>query len=232
MTNNIDAGMDNLPEEPISQQTGASRWNLPFKLPTFMRDLPHMRLPKGREYFELLPPDELEKILAKASPELRKEIEDDMKILKEDLFQFFIRRDRLASEYQNNYRFYQLMYVLLAFGATIFGSLQALAMDSKFLVWVAFAETLIALTATMVAALSTYEPPLPKWVENRRIAESLRQEYFRYLTRSDPYDDVADKARRKMLLSRRAAEINQGRNPDSSSDANNSSSRPQVQIKG
>jgi hypothetical protein len=32
--------------------------------------------------------------------------------------------------------------------------------------------------------------------------------------RAEPYDAISDRAKRKMLLARRAAEINQGRNPN------------------
>jgi hypothetical protein len=203
-----------VPAEPVSQFSRKGGFFSFLRRPAFMRDLPYMRLPPADDKFQLLPEEKLEKILAKAPPEMRQEIRDDMQLLQDELFRFFTRRDRLASVNQNRYRLFQILYILLALFATILGSAQALAINSKLLPWYAFAETAIALTATMLATISSFEPPFPKWVQSRRIAEFLRQEYFRYMMRAEPYDNFTDPALRKMHLARRAAEINQGRNPD------------------
>ena len=52
-------------------------------------------------------------------------------------------------------------------------------------------------------------------MSNRRRAEQLRREYFRFLTRMPPYDEVTG-YRRRMLLSKRVADINRGMHPDDS----------------
>ena len=208
---------DNIPDDPISQEADSSRkrrWFGLFKKPAFMKDFPNLRMPPADEEFQLLPEEQLEEILRKASPEVAQEVQQDIKLLEEELFHYFRDRDRQASVFQNRYRLYQMWYVLLAFLATILGAAQALAAGTQWLPWFAFGETLIALAATMIATISSFEPPFPKWIQNRRIAEFLRQEYFRYLMRAEPYDHFNSVARRKMHLARRAAEINQGLNPN------------------
>ena len=76
----------------------------------------------------------------------------------------------------------------------------------------AFLETVIALMTAFLAALGGREQPQEQWLLNRRRAEQLRREYFRFLTRVPPYDEIAGYQRR-MLLAQRAAEINRGVQP-------------------
>jgi hypothetical protein len=124
-------------------------------------------------------------------------------------------RDYQAKFQQNRYRQYQIAYMLLATAATIAGSLLAISLrdtpqSAPF--W-GLVETLIALGATFLSALSTREPPLPLWIENRRIAEQLRREYFRFLMDLEPYDALEGYDRRS-TLSMRAARINRGALPN------------------
>ena len=145
-----------------------------------------------------------------------KRIETDMQFLEAELLRLFRDRDYEASMQQNRYRLVQIGYIVLAALATLFGSLQALALnsaDNRLLPWMAFAETLVALIVTFLATVSGREPPLPLYLTNRRRAESLRREYFRYLMNLPPYDSV-EGPQRRVMLSSRSADINRGVFPD------------------
>jgi hypothetical protein len=78
------------------------------------------------------------------------------------------------------------------------------------------------LMTTYLASVSGREAPLPIWLENRRRAEHLRRDYFRYLMNLTPYDNLEGYDRRR-LLSMRAANINRGFFPDSENAPSNSS---------
>jgi hypothetical protein len=71
----------------------------------------------------------------------------------------------------------------------------------------------VALLATFLATISGRESPLPIWLNNRRRAEQLRREYFRYLMNLPPYDSI-EGYQRQMAASRRAADINRGVFPE------------------
>jgi hypothetical protein len=64
-----------------------------------------------------------------------------------------------------------------------------------------------------LATISGRSAPLPNWLNNRRRAEHLRREYFRFLMHLPPYDEPVV-YKRQELLSERAADINRGVNPD------------------
>lgn len=211
---------DTKPEDvaPISQSSQNDKVLVKKKAGMyFLRDMPKRQIEPPDPNFQLLPPDKLKEVLAKAPPHVAKEIEEDVAYLNQELLRFFKDRDYEAKKQQNRYRSYQIMFILLALGASCLGAAQALVSGKAdhLLPFVAFGETAIALIATFVSTISTFEPPMPRYIHNRRIAESLRQEYFRYLMRVEPYDQFGSNvADRKMHLSRRAAEINQGKSPD------------------
>lgn len=214
-----------LPEEPGAIETPdapsrepntqAPRW---FRLgrerwPAWMQDLPqlHFRPETPDVIAPLIDDDELEELLKDAEPVAAARIREDVRFLEYELLRLFRQRDHAAKKQQNRYRKYQLGYVALAALATLIGSCQAIALSSSpesMPVW-AFAETVVALVATFLATIGGREAPLPLWIVNRRRAEQLRREYFRYVTNLPPYDGV-EGYRRSMLLSRRAAEINRG----------------------
>jgi hypothetical protein len=205
---------DQLPE-PVSQEPERSRTRR-LKRPAVLQEFPSWNV-TPREDFGFIDRDELEKILSDAPDDVKEEILADMHVLEIELLnRFFKERDFEATRHQNRYRRFQIIYITLAFIATILGSAQAyaIAADWDALTIIALLETVVALVATMVATISTSEPPFTQWIENRRIAEFLRQEYFRYLLRIDPYDRFTVKARRDMFLARRAAEINSGKYPE------------------
>jgi hypothetical protein len=146
-------------------------------------------------------------------------LEEDMDFLDKELLRLFRARDYNASKNQNNYRLYQIGFASLAALATIIGSFQALAVNDApdVLPYLAFAETVVALFTTYLATISGRATPLPAWLENRRHAEYLRREYYRYLMDLEPYDGLSG-FERKQQLSIRAANINRGIYPDSSAN--------------
>ncbi len=198
------------PEQvPVSQER--SHWRQ--RMPAFIRELPRPRFPPKDNNFRLIKPDELKKILADVEPEIIDHILAEMEEIEHDCMRLFRDRDYEASEQQNAYRQYQLGYMALATLATFLGSLQAVSFGTNAgLVPVfALAQTIIAGLATFLSVVSTREPPLPRWLENRRRAEFLRREYIRYLMHLPPYEQLDLKPyQRKQILATRAAKANLG----------------------
>jgi hypothetical protein len=135
-----------------------------------------------------------------------------MDYLDKELLRLFRERDYEAKQQQNRYRVYQLGYIGLAAAATLIGSLVAVAPRDMVPI-LAFLETLIALLTTYLATISGREQPLPLYLSNRRRAEHLRREYFRFLMDMPPYDTL-DGYDRHRTLSMRAADINRGFFPE------------------
>jgi hypothetical protein len=206
---------------PISQQKAGYRKNLA----EWIRQLPQVNFPKQNANFQLIDQTQLNNFLSQANPEAAQKIRDDLAVLERELLPLFRDRDYHASLKQNQYRLIQITFIVLATIATLIGSFQALALNisSQYVPFWAFLETLVALVATYLATISSREPPLPEWLENRRRAESLRREYFRYLMDMPPYDAV-DSYERRGLLARRAANINRGLFPDETSETPNTAS--------
>ncbi len=195
------------PNTQAPSRFGREHW------PEWMQDLPQLKFrPETPDVISpLIDTDELDELLKDADPNAAARIREDVKFLEYEMLRLFRQRDHTAKKQQNRYRKYQIGYVALAALATLIGSCQAIALASSpesMPVW-AFGETVVALVATFLATIGGREAPLPLWIVNRRRAEQLRREYFRYLTNLPPYDAV-EGYRRSMLLSRRAAEINRG----------------------
>jgi hypothetical protein len=195
-------------DNPISQgKTGfRSGW------PMWMKQMPRFRnFPDPNESFQLLDNGQIEEMMTNHEPQAAERMRVDIKHMEYELLRLFRSVDYEAKRQQNRYRFYQIIYMLLAFVATLIGAMLALSLDSKpgLAPWLAFGETIVALVTTYVATISGREPALPAWLNNRRRAEALRREYFRYLMNMEPYDSV-EGYHREMLLSRRAADINRG----------------------
>lgn len=198
---------------PVSQaQKGFRRG-----MPEWIRQLPILNFPPANPEFQLIDSAKLQQMLesVRADPEAVKRIEEDMKFLDQELLRLFRERDYDAKYEQNRYRYYQVLYMLLATGATLVGSVMAVMLSTapQYAPILGFIETVIALMATYLATISGREAPLPRWIENRRRAEQLRREYFRYLMDLAPYDVLEGYERRK-TLSMRAAQINRGTPPD------------------
>lgn len=194
---------------PISQEKTGFRkgW------PEWIRQLPMRRFPPPKPDFQLIDQQQLDALMesVKADPQAVQRLKDDMQFLDHELLRLFRERDYQAKYEQNRYRTYQITYMLLAALATLVGSLLAVTLRSapQLAPWFGFAETIIALLATYLATISGREAPLPRWIENRRRAEQLRREYYRYLMDLPPYDTLKGFERRK-TLSLRAAQINRG----------------------
>jgi hypothetical protein len=197
---------------PVTQEKKSFRegW------PAWMKQMPRLgAFPPPNQDFELIPKEKLEELLADADPEAAKRLREDVAHLDGELLRMFRDRDHEAKVQQNRYRQYQIAYMLLAALATLFGSLIALSINvnAALVAFLSFAETVVALVTTYLATISGREPPLPLWMMNRRRAEHLRREYFRYLANLAPYGEI-DGYERQVLLSRRAADINRGFFPD------------------
>jgi hypothetical protein len=217
---------------PRSQQKGDPR----RRWPAWAKQLPYFKLPPPDPNFSLVPKQEALELLrpdpskvtssaaAAAYPPFQatdrtlRAIESDLDLLEREVLQLFRERDLEAKLQQNRYRLYQISFILLSATATAIGSLLALALTQQPPTWVpilGFAETVVALLATFLAQISGRESPFLLWLENRRAAESLRREYFRYLVRLPPYDNPSlQPYERRVLLAERAALINRGTSPD------------------
>lgn len=207
------------PKQPNTQEKAGFRAGQP----AWIKQLPRLKFPETpNASYKLIPEDELFNVILKdASPEAKARIKEDLDFLDHELLRLFRERDFEASTNQNRYRLFQIGFMLLAAAATIVGSLQGLALSSiaDIVPLLALIETIIALTTTYLATISGREPALPQWLSNRRRAEYLRREYFRFLMNLRPYDSV-DGYQRKLLLSTRAANINRGIYPDQLAENN------------
>lgn len=190
--------------------------------PVWMQFLPRWNFkpekPELNPPAPLIPAAALNKILDNADPETAQQIRADIAFLEYEVLRLFRMRDHTAKKQQNLYRFYQILFLILAAIATTLGSLQALSLnanDRNLLAVFAFAETVIALASVYLATISGREPPLTLWMMNRRRAEQLRREYFRFLMNLEPYTQL-NAIQRRLLLSERGAEINRGVFPDES----------------
>lgn len=204
-------GTPSATQAPITQEKAGFRHNFP----EWMKQLPRGRFPEQNPNFTLLDPATLEKMLKSLDAEAAQRIREDMAYLDKELLRLFKDRDYDAKFQQNRYRQYQIGYMVLAAAATIVGAFLALSLDSspELVPVFGFIETLIALLTTYLATISGRESPLPLWLENRRKAEHLRREYFRYLMDLAPYDELTGYDRRR-TLSIRAADINRGFFPE------------------
>lgn len=196
----------------------ASMGNHRFRkgMPEWIRQLPIINL-RYEDDFRLIDPDELEKSLESVEgldEATKTHILEDMAVLEKELLWMFRERDYQAKVEQNRYRGFQLSYMLLASLATFIGSLQVITLNDfpGWLPWFAFLETIVALFTTFIATIQGNRPPLQSWLLNRRRAEYLRREYFRFIADIEPYDKLEDADRRRMLA-RRAADINRGVDP-------------------
>lgn len=210
------------PPQPSTQEKQGYRENWP----AWAKQFPKWTFNKPNEDFQLIDRKQLREIYMKGKHKDDVEtkaaldkLEEDMDFLDKELLRLFRARDYNASKNQNNYRLYQIGFASLAALATIIGSFQALAVNDApdILPYLAFLETVVALFTTYLATISGRATPLPAWLENRRHAEYLRREYYRYLMDLEPYDGLSGFAR-KQQLSIRAANINRGIYPDSSAD--------------
>lgn len=208
---NLSQSKDDKADQPISQQKRGWRQGWP----DWMRQLPRWNFPPPDEDFQLLDLKALEEVLKDQDPESVQRIREDIAFLDKELLRLFRERDYEASFEQNRYRLYQIMYMILAAIATLIGSILSLALTAapSTVPFLAFAETIVALLTTYLATISGRESPLPRWLANRRKAEHLRREYFRYLMVLSPYDTVTGYNRERML-SVRAADINRGFYPE------------------
>jgi hypothetical protein len=198
------------------------------KLPAWVQQLPRIRFPEQpNPHFQMIDLKAFKASHPDLDPQAVARIEEDVDFLQHELLRLFVERDHQAKLHQNRYRYYQILFMLLAALAALIGSIQALLIDSSpnAVPYFAFGETLVALAASYLATVSGREAPLPLWMKNRQRAEQLRREYFRYLLDLPPYNNTKlSKSDREQLLSLRAANINRGYDPDQNMTTNISTS--------
>lgn len=197
---------------PGSEAKTQGEKNFRQNWPDWAKQLPRVKFTAEPDpNFQLIDRAEMRQLLKDADPEAVRRLEEDMEFIDHELMRLFRQRDFEAAREQNRYRLYQLGFMALATVATVIGSFQALALNSitNLVPYLAFAETVVALLTTYLASISGREPPLPLWLQSRRRAEQMRREYFRFLMNIPPYDEV-DGYERRVLLSKRAADINRG----------------------
>ena len=187
------------------------------RLPVWIQEMPQFGNFQPAEpnlNFQLLDKQAIQDAVKDFPDEVKKEIFDDIDFMDYEMLRLFRERDHQAKYNQNRYRRRQILLLLLAVSATLIGSLQVIALNSspEIMPLFAFMETLVALFTAFVAAVGGRESPQEGWLSNRRRAEQMRREYFQYLTHMPPYDEIAGYQRR-MLLSKRAADINRGMYP-------------------
>lgn len=205
------------PKQPATQEKKDFRKNWS----AWAKQLPRLDFPETPNLsYKLIDENQLFNVVLKdASPQAKQKLKDDMDFLDGELLRLFRDRDFEASLNQNRYRLFQIGFMLLAAVATLLGSLQGLALNQTpdAVPLLALLETIVALLTTYLATISGREPALPEWLSNRRRAEYLRREYFRFLMNLPPYESV-DGYERKLMLSTRAANINRGIYPDQQGD--------------
>lgn len=205
-------------EKPTAPPMTQEHKNPRESWPAWMKALPRTSIDPNPD-FQLVPRAAIETYQQQLSePAEREAFMQDIATLDSELLDKFRRRDYLAKKNQNRYRKVQVWFVVLASLATIFGSLQALVAGDlerpALLPIVAFIETVIALVAVFLTNVIGARNPYNEWISNRRVAEGLRREYFRFLMYAPPYDTITDRAERERTLAMRAADINRGKFPD------------------
>jgi hypothetical protein len=204
--------------EKASQPKSQEKADFRARWPSWMKQLPRTDFPDSpKADFQLIDRQEMHKLLEQkgASAESIKRLDEDLDFMNHELLRLFKERDYKASQQQNLYRLYQIGFMTLAAIATLIGAFQALALNDNpnVVPLLALFETIIALMTTYLATISGREAPLPQWLANRRRAEYLRREYFRFIMDMPPYD-VTSGYERRLLLSARAANISRGVYPD------------------
>lgn len=149
----------------------------------------------------------------------------DLADLEEYLMPTFWDFNQRAIYYQNNYYKYQWVFMLGAFFTTVLAVLTGYygGLDkttARFLIIEANTNDWInlfgVLTATVSAIttyytmLSNHGEPRKRWTGYRRLTEELRMTYFKFLSRTEPFDreDRVDKLRKRVLDLRRQEEEN------------------------
>lgn len=182
--------------------------------PAWARDFPQLRFPQQPDRnYQLISAEKLKEVFdsMNASVETRARIQADLQHMDYNLLRLFKDRDYEAKYHQNRYRLYQIMYIVLALSATIIASLQAMfqANDHNVATVLAGLAGFVALAASAIAYIGDRRPSFMLWMEERRSAEHLRREYYRYLLNLPPYTTLSP-IERKLKLASRAAQISGG----------------------
>jgi hypothetical protein len=147
-------------------------------------------------------------------------VKQDLADLEEHLMPIFWDFNQKASYYQNNYYKFQWVFMLGAFFTTVlavltgyYGGLDSqtarfLIIEAKVQTWVnvfGILTTILSGATTYYNYLSSHGEPRKRWASYRRLTEELRMTYFKFLSRTEPFDhdDRVDKLRKRVLDLRR-----------------------------
>lgn len=120
-------------------------------------------------------------------------LEDDFKKLNGILIPVFQKIDEQALKLQNQFRLWQVIFILGGALATILGALQATFSSAP---WLGIVEAILAVILTTVTGTVRQLKLQEKYFQFRLKAEVLRREYFLFLGRVAPYDQDESRAKR------------------------------------
>jgi len=152
-------------------------------------------------------------------------IAQDLEDLEEYLLPTFWEFNQKSKYYQNNFYKFQWVFTFGAFCTTIFaiatGYYGGLESDTVrfFIIQTSksFMVDFFGVLTAVVSAITSYytilsnqNEPRKRWGGYRRLAEELRMTYFRFLSRTEPYNtaDRVDELRRHVLEVRRQEQEN------------------------
>lgn len=153
-------------------------------------------------------------------------IAQDLRDLEEYLLPVFWDFNQKAKYYQNAFYLYQWIFIFGAFMTTVlavlttyygaFGPAEAWFLfigpvDGDLMVTIFSVLTALVSTVTSYyTLLSNYGEPRKRWASYRRLTEELRMQYFKFLSRIEPYHqaDRVDQLRREVLNIRRQEQEN------------------------
>jgi hypothetical protein len=139
-------------------------------------------------------------ILAEKYQQQFPELEDDFRVLRDELEPVFAELDRAALAGQNTYRLVNLLLITGGAAATALGAVQAAAAGGRF--WLGIAEAVLTGLLAPLAIAARSGKAHRAYFTNRLKAERLRAEYFVFLTRAGDYAGVPDDERAGTLRSR------------------------------
>lgn len=115
----------------------------------------------------------------------------DVDTLNRVLISNYLLEDHEARYRQNQYFLFQWEFTILAFVATLTATLATLTATNGMIDlsrWLGVATAIVAGFTALFVNIYNRERPQRKWFERRRVAESLRKQYYLYLMHMVPYD--------------------------------------------
>ncbi len=146
-------------------------------------------------------------------------VAEDVRNLEEYLLPLFWDYNQKGAHYQNRFYFYQWIFIIGAFLTTILATFSAFYGErgqQAFFGWTYLG--IFSVSTAIVSAITSYftvvsnqGEPRKRWASYRRLAEELRMIYFKYLSRTEPFDKPNRLLElRKQVQAMREQEIERG----------------------